>query len=747
MQKRTKKKLIALSIFILASIALLSIEPLYTPTALISSKELTHLPKYIALQALVSGDLAGNTIEATRDALGSKVQGIEIDVRLSKDNIPFLYDSDDLSQQTNGTGRPEDHTWNELSKLTYKNPTHSHLLKLDDVFKLAGTKKFIFIDVKTTKLIDRVFAKVLVDLIHKYHLQEKVVIESSSPFFLALMRLQARDIIVMYDFITNSVGSKTNTYSDLNEIPWLLKQSFIQKQIRRIIRPDLLGTDCNIDRKLLKHLVKSGYPVICLAKNDLEISSSLFALNIAGIQTNIPLQLMDHNYNETKGVLYDVGGTESTGAHLIHVHSKKDIIDAINYAKSNNLPITIAGRRHSMGGQTLLNNSVQLNMLGFNEVEYDFKSKTVRAQAGASWKKIQAVLDAYDRSVKIMQSDNIFTVGGSVSVNVHGWQTGMPPIASTIVVLKAITADGEEIKLSMSNNPQLFKAIIGGYGMFAIITEVEFTTTQNSMLKFSSEFMHPKDFITKFQQKVTDNPNAELAFGRLSVDRSNLFDEAGLFWYEKVNDNSAKTQKIEQESLVAIKRAIFRASEYIDLGKKMRWSAEKIYARNLASASPTTRNNIMNSDIHVLWPLYGNKKDILHEYFIPKNEFMNFLLKLKGLLIDNYEAVNLLNVTIREVKADSITMLNYAKNDVFAFVLLFSQEKSNGAEQSMIDFTNKLIDEVIKLNGTFYLPYRLHYSSDQFHKCYPNADEWFALKDKWDPNRLFDSIFFKHIHK
>ena len=71
-------------------------------------------------------------------------------------------------------------------------------------------------------------------------------------------------------------------------------------------------------------------------------------------------------------------------------------------------------------------------MLPFNKVTYNHDSKTVVIQAGATWKKVQDILTKYNRSIKVMQSDNIFTVGGSISVNVHGWQVSSPPVNSRI---------------------------------------------------------------------------------------------------------------------------------------------------------------------------------------------------------------------------------------------------------------------------------------------------------------------------
>ena len=380
-------------------------------------------------------------------------------------------------------------------------------------------------------------------------------------------------------------------------------------------------------------------------------------------------------------------------------------------------------------------------MMRIDHVSYNPKDKTLTVGSGATWKKIQNVLDTHGRSVKVMQSDNIFTVGGSISANVHGWQAGAPPISSTINSMQIITADGKILNISKKNEPELFKAVIGGYGQFGVILEAQLTTVANSALNFRCEFMKPDIFAANFQEHVTKNPKVELAYGRLSVDRDHLFEEAGLFWYETTNPISS--DKITQEGMVALKRGIFRASQYTELGKAMRWAAERFYAQKSAAANPVSRNNAMNTDSHILWPLYDKNKDILHEYFIPKDKLNKFLEVTKHLIL-SYD-MNVLNVTIREIKQDNVSRLPYANQDVFGLVFLFSQNQDVEAEEKMKQFTQKVIDEVIKLQGTFYLPYRLHYNHDQLLACYPHTGEWLKIKQKWDPDGVFSSQFFEHV--
>ena len=552
----------------------------------------------------------------------------------------------------------------------------------------------------------------------------------------------------MYDFIgMKNEGSEIQ--SEYDQTPWIFKRPFVQKQFRRIIRPDILGPGFNVSEKTLKDLIKFGYPIIVRTINNVDTAKKLFAIGVHGIQSNKASDLLAKLSNENTEILYDAGGSFFKPGRIVHVKNIDDITNNIQFAKKHNAKISIGGRRHSMGGQTQLDKSIHFNMLGLNHVEYKPKTKTVIAGSGATWKKIQYVLNKHNRSVKVMQSDNIFTVGGSISVNVHGWQIKSQPIGSTILLMKVVTADGKIRTVTKENNPKLFSAIVGGYGLFGVIVEAELETVPNTMLKFHARYMPMEDFILNFERLITNNSNVDLAYGRFSVSRSNLlhkpglFHEAGLFWYEKTKTLSTK-QNIAQEKFIALKRGVFRSSQYANIGKIFRWLSEKNYAKQMSDKGPpVSRNNAMSSDIHVLWPLYGKSKDILHEYFVPKKNLIAFLKSFKDMV--TYYNVNILNVTIREVLKDTVSSLPYAKEDVFSVVCLFSQGRDEQSEKNMKEFTQSVIDKSLNLGGSFYLPYRRHYKKEHLLRAYPNIYIWVKNKTFWDPQKIFYSNFLKYI--
>jgi FAD/FMN-containing dehydrogenase len=98
---------------------------------------------------------------------------------------------------------------------------------------------------------------------------------------------------------------------------------------------------------------------------------------------------------------------------------------------------------------------------------------------------------------------------------------------------------------------------------------------------------------------------------------------------------------------------------------------------------------------------------------------------------------------VRDVRTDTDTFLNYARKDMLAFVMFFSQPRTDAGEAEMQAMTVELVDAVLEAGGRYYLPYRLHATSEQFRRAYPQADEFFSLKRKYDPQELFQNQFYR----
>jgi hypothetical protein len=88
-------------------------------------------------------------------------------------------------------------------------------------------------------------------------------------------------------------------------------------------------------------------------------------------------------------------------------------------------------------------------------------------------------------------------------------------------------------------------------------------------------------------------------------------------------------------------------------------------------------------------------------------------------------------------------MLAFAPVRRIAAVMSFSQELTLVDEAEMMRVTEALIDRVIAIGGSFYLPYRLHARRDQVTAAYPNCERFIECKRRYDPRLLFRNAMWQ----
>ena len=712
----------------------------YVSSAFGSVHDGSRLPLVIAHKAHVEG-LPPNTLAGVRKLLETDVGGIEIDIQLSKEGIPFLFHDDDLQPKTTGQGPLSKLSSVEIKTLRYLEGSKEHSLpSLEEVFQAVGNKKILFLDIKDNGVLDSGMARALARLIQKYALHQTVIVETFNPLFLNRIKKLDPKILVQFDYLEDATPTAEESPEQLNQIPWMLKQPLFHWFVRSSIQPDILGVRFSNCKNEIRKLSQHGYPVIAWTIDEAEVAEGLLEAGAVGIQTNRPVELLEE-LSHVSMFVQDASLSEKISVdRVVDVVEQSDIEKALAYAREHNKKISIAGSQHSMGGQSYAEGNVILKMTRFNHISYDEESQRIKVQSGATWEQIQPYLDLYGRSVIVMQSDTLFSVGGSLGANVHGWQVGYGPLAGTVHRFTLMLADGSVVTCSRKENQELFRAVLGGYGLFGVILEVELDTCSNRMLAKESHYFPMDNYPAKYQKEVSERGTVQLAYGRLSLGGNQLLQEASLNTFRLAHELEVEPLKPEKGTL--IKRKIFRFSERSEGGKYLRWIAEKRLS-GILDKKMLSRNNAMHPDIHVLWNEDPQKRDVLQEYFIPKANFQAFVDTLRTHV--KASGMNLINVTIREVLKDKDSFMAYAREDVFAFVLFFSQGKDDVSEERMKGFTEQMIDKVLHLGGTFYLPYRLHYRLDQFRKSYPMYGEFIALKKKYDPEELFTSQFWYHL--
>ena len=188
----------------------------------------------------------------------------------------------------------------------------------------------------------------------------------------------------------------------------------------------------------------------------------------------------------------DVSRLNSTRVYsLFYPRTINDIEYLVSKAKSEGRTISLRGQAHTMGGQTLpnrhsLTQNYVCDLKYLNRVEYDATNEEVLVEAGATWTHVIKKLNTYGRSPVIMQSYCTFSVAGTISVNAHGI-TSDDAMYESVLSIEYIDVNGERGECSREKNPELFSLMIGGYGLFGIMTRLRLKTVAN--VKTSLEYI------------------------------------------------------------------------------------------------------------------------------------------------------------------------------------------------------------------------------------------------------------------
>jgi decaprenylphospho-beta-D-ribofuranose 2-oxidase len=440
----------------------------------------------------------------------------------------------------------------------------------------------------------------------------------------------------------------------------------------------------------------------------------------------------------------DIGGLMPTKIEQVTKgNEERKIVETVNKAVDENLKVSIAGKMHSQGGHTYYPGSVVLDMTGFNKVlDLDVDKKRIRAQSGATWNDIQEAANPHGLSVKVMQSQNIFTIGGSLSVNVHGRDIRHGALIETVNSFRLLKHDGEIINVSRTENEEYFPLVIGGYGLFGVILDVELQLTDDELYEMKTTKLPYDRYSEFFQKEVKGNPDVKMHLARISTAPDTFLKDMYVTDYVSSGQQGLLSEhnELKGEEGTFVSKFMLGVSRKFDWGKDIFWEMQKTYFAG-KDGNLITRNNAMRSESKFMEYESASDTDVLQEYFVPVEEFTGYIDDLREVL--NEEELNLINITIRYVDENEDAVLSYSKEDMFALVLLINQEKSQEGIADTERIVRKMVDVTLKHRGSYYLPYYSYPSKEQMRAAYPKTNEFFESKRRLDPNKVFMNQFYE----
>jgi len=197
---------------------------------------------------------------------------------------------------------------------------------------------------------------------------------------------------------------------------------------------------------------------------------------------------------------YDEAAKIWNGAHdgyrpavIVRATGVADVLAAVGFARSNELPVAVRGGGHSIAGFSTLDCGIVIDLGPMNDVHVDPGARRATVGGGAVWADVDHETQAHGLATTggLVSSTGVagFTLGGGI-----GWLMRKHGLAcDNLVGADIVTADGRLLHASESENADLFWGLRGGGGNFGIVTRFEFSLHEVGPLVYAGPIFYPAD--------------------------------------------------------------------------------------------------------------------------------------------------------------------------------------------------------------------------------------------------------------
>jgi FAD/FMN-containing dehydrogenase len=169
-----------------------------------------------------------------------------------------------------------------------------------------------------------------------------------------------------------------------------------------------------------------------------------------------------------------------------------DVIAGVDYARENDLLLSVRGGGHSVPGHSTCDDGLLLDLSLMKGVRVDPVARTVRAQGGVDWGTFDHEAQAFGLGTTGGQVSTTgiagLTLGGGI-----GWLMRKHGLAcDSLISADVVTAAGELVVASPDRNEELFWGLRGGGGNFGVVTSLEYRLHEVGMV-FGGAVIHPAE--------------------------------------------------------------------------------------------------------------------------------------------------------------------------------------------------------------------------------------------------------------
>src|SRR5512133_3661934 len=180
-------------------------------------------------------------------------------------------------------------------------------------------------------------------------------------------------------------------------------------------------------------------------------------------------------------------------ALIVQCTGAADVVDAVNFAREQNLLVSIKGGGHNVAGNAVNDGGLVVDLSQMRGVHVDPSTQTVRAQGGATWGDTDREAQLFGLAVP----GGVVSTTGIAGLTLHGGvghlrrKHGLS--IDSLRSVDIVTADGQLRKASATENEDLFWAVRGAGSNFGVVTSFEFQAHPVGPMVAVAAVMYPQE--------------------------------------------------------------------------------------------------------------------------------------------------------------------------------------------------------------------------------------------------------------
>jgi UDP-N-acetylenolpyruvoylglucosamine reductase len=441
-------------------------------------------------------------------------------------------------------------------------------------------------------------------------------------------------------------------------------------------------------------------------------------------------------------------------SRVIEPGTVEDVAHIVRRSRSQGGPISISGGRHAMGGQQFLSGGTLLDMRRLNRVRsFDEHRGLLEVEAGIQWPDVirgylarpGGARSSWGIRQKQTGADRL-TIGGAVAANIHGRCLAAIPFVGDIESLEVVTAEGEILTCSRQQHSELFRHVVGGYGLFGIVTAAKLRLTTRQQIERAVELLDVERLIERLHEHIAGG--ALYGDFQFAIDRgSRDFLRKGILsCYFPTTDARPIARRQHRLSQANWNRLIELA--HSDKTRAFReFSQFYLATSGQRYWSDTHQLNLYLENYH--HSLDGRLGcavrggEMITELYVPPGRLADFMADVRQQFLRN--PVDLIYGTIRLIEPETQSALPWARERYACVIFNLHVDHEADAVQRAGRAFIDLIDHAIAHRGSYYLTYHRFARPDQIRACHPEIPAWLEAKQRIDGSGVFQSDWYRHL--